>query len=78
MRPQKILPGMAAFMAELRGRITVGVVGASGFSQQKEQLGENGARIVFLYFTSHTDERFLFFPSVTTNLTYTPINISSQ
>jgi len=40
--PKEILPDMKAFMKDLRGRITVGVVGGSDFVKQKEQLGETG------------------------------------
>lgn len=34
---------MVEFMAKLRERITVGVVGGSDLPKQKEQLGETGA-----------------------------------
>jgi len=36
-----ITPEMKAFMASLRGQITIGVVGGSDFAKQKEQLGES-------------------------------------
>lgn len=39
---QKVRPDMVEFMAKLRERITVGVVGGSDLPKQKEQLGECG------------------------------------
>ncbi|KAJ1458681.1 eukaryotic phosphomannomutase [Pelagophyceae sp. CCMP2097] len=40
----EISPEMKAFMATLRQKITVGVVGGSDFDKQKEQLGQDVAK----------------------------------
>ena len=44
--PQKVLPDMVEFIAKLRERITVGVVGGSDLPKQMEQLGESGTPLV--------------------------------
>lgn len=41
---------MVEFMAKLRERITIGVVGGSDLPKQKEQLGESGEEMVGLIF----------------------------
>ena len=37
---QEVTPEMTAFMKELRGKVTIGVVGGSDTNKIKEQLGE--------------------------------------
>lgn len=39
---------MVEFMAKLRERITIGVVGGSDLPKQKEQLGESGEQMMGL------------------------------
>lgn len=46
---QEVKPEMVEFMAKLRERITIGVVGGSDLPKQKEQLGESGEGAL-LYF----------------------------